>query len=221
MRRLVRLSVRATPAIVALLLGAACAPNGVVLRSNHYRVVVPNEWHVSATSGGSDEPTVLRVPASPAAGQSGLELRLYAWVAPWDVQDPVREAMKRLAGQKAAGLDAATVAPRDRCGERIQAFWMFGKPQPVAYLKMPSQQLLIVTAGTAEGSLVAAVGYVRDEEPFCENVASMTTALGQLRTSLLASRDVTGIPDTQRTLPTVQAGLPDVSVPPPKLDLRP
>jgi hypothetical protein len=181
---------------------AACAPANVVLRSNHYRVVVPPAWRVAEQSGGADEPTVLRVPAAAAAKQGDtLELRLYAWPAPAGLADPAGEAVRLLAGQQQAAFESAAAVDERRCGELVRGFRVLGKPQRAIHLRVNTGHHLVVTAGQASGSLVAAVGYVRDEGPFCENIVAIGSALTALDSALRDSGDLARVPDPSIILP--------------------
>ena len=183
------------------LCAAACAPTNVVLRSNHYRVVVPSAWRVAEQSGGAEEPTVLRVPAAASAKPGDtLELRLYAWPAPAGVADPVGEATRLLAGRKQGEMQSAAAAD-ERCSGLTRSYWLFGKPERAVHLRTPDGHHVVVTAGQAASSLVAAVGYVRDEPPFCDNLAAFDAALGALRGSLADSGDLARVPDPEIILP--------------------
>jgi hypothetical protein len=206
--------------VLACLAAGACAPANVVLRSNHYRVFVPSAWRVAEQSGGAEEPTVLRVPAASTAKPGDtLELRLYAWPAPAGVADPVSEATRLLAGRQQAEMQSAAAADEGRCGALTHGYWLFGKPQRAAHLRVGSGQHLIVTAGQAAGSLVAAVGYVRDEPPFCDNMAALDAALGALRGSLADSGDLARVPDPEIILPGSSIQHLSVALPTPEQPL--
>jgi hypothetical protein len=195
-------------AVVLACLGAvACAPTNVVLRSNHYRVVVPPAWQVAEQSGGPTEPTVLRVPAAPSAKPGDtLELRLYAWTAPGVIADPTAEATRLLAGREELELEAAAAADERRCGEQVRGFWLLGKPRHAVHLRMKNGHHLVIAAGQARGSLVAAVGYVRDEPPFCDNIVAVDAALTTLATALGRGDDLTRPPDPEIEVPAVAGG---------------
>jgi hypothetical protein len=185
-----------------------------VLRSNHYHVVVPADWRVAEQSGGADEPTVLRVPAAASAKPGDtLELRLYAWAAPGRLADPAAEATRLLAGQQGAELEYAAAADERRCGELVRGFWLLGKPRRAVHLRMKSGHHLVVTAGQARGSLVAAVGYVRDEAPFCENIVAIDLALTKLGTALAHGDDLTRPPDPEIEPPATRPGVPPPAPP--------
>jgi hypothetical protein len=204
---------------LACLAAGACAPANVVLRSNHYRVFVPPAWRVVELGGGAEEPTVLRVPAATTAKQGDtLELRLYAWPATAGA-DPVSEATRLLAGRQLGEMQSAATADEGRCGALTHGYWLFGKPQRAVHLRAKSGEHLIVTAGHAAGSLVAAVGYVRDEPPFCDNIAALDTALTALRGSLADSGDLARVPDPEIILPGSNGRSLSVALPTPEQPL--
>jgi hypothetical protein len=170
---------------VATMFVAACAPMTVVLRSHHYRVVVPDGWRVEAMSGGEAAPTILRVPpADTDKSGDGLQLRIYAWTDMRTKGEPLAQAVGRVVGPD---LDARGNA--ELC-ERRARFRLLGEDRPAAYLRARSGELLIVTTAKAAGSVVTVIGSIPNRYPLCGNVAAMESAIAALGTALAPGTDV-------------------------------
>jgi hypothetical protein len=172
-------SVRRLLPLVAL--AAACAPTAVALRSNHYRVTLPDGWKVEESGGSDDEPTVLRVPPA-ADDRSGkaLELRIYAWTTPPSLPDPLQEVADRLAGADLDAMRAEATADVDECRQIRRAFVMFGVEHGGARLRAKTGHLVVFSAGRNAGSTVAIVGFVPRRDPFCDNIATIEGAIDAL-----------------------------------------
>ena len=175
-------------ALAAAVVCGACAPGSAVLRSNHYRMVVPTEWQATEEGGVA----VLRVPqAAGAPGGGKLDLRLHAWLVDGAVAQPVDESVKRLTGQGTAQLQPAGEEAEKTCGELPHGYRLFGESQSAATLRTPSGDYVVVTAAQKSGSLVAAVGIVPNRAPLCENLHAMTAAIQALHDTLTPAADPT------------------------------
>jgi hypothetical protein len=197
-------------------LGAAvilwgCAPGNVVLRSNHYRVVVPADWQATEEGGVA----VLHVPQAASASSAGrLQLRLHAWVIDRAVDQSVEESLRRLTGQGAPSLHPAGDAVEKSCGDLPRGFRLFGHAQPSAYMRTPSGDYVVVAAAHASDSLIAVVGVVPNRPPVCDNLQAMTTAIQSLFDGLTFVGDPTGPPPTQFRLDSPIPGRPSVEIAP-------
>lgn len=205
-------------AAAACALSLGCAPADVVLRSNHYRVVVPGAWKVTRRSEEPHKPVVLLVPSPvvTALGGGPVELRLYAWVAPAHAGDPIQEAVGRLAGRDEVEWRLAAAPDERRCGERPRFFSLFGEQHLATHLRAPGNRHLIVTAGEAMGSLVAVVGLVVDDPRFCEKVGATEAAMADLGTLMAPSYDLVRANVDPFVLPNPHSGRPDVILPRPQ-----
>ena len=176
--------------LAALLLIAGCAPTGVTLRSNHYRVYVPPEWEVVETGGASDRPTLLRTRPSPGSPGVAVELRLYTWLAQGPLADPAADAYKRLADAGSLVGQAAKMAGEESaCPDQRSDFVVFGKPARSLHFTTPAAQTGLVTAGHMDGSLVAIAALTESGSPSCAEVEAMTSAVRQLAAALRPSGD--------------------------------
>jgi hypothetical protein len=197
-----------------LFLGSGCGPSNVVLRSNHYKFVVPLDWQVEGSSSEEDQPTVLRVPAA-ATDKSGekLELRVYGWVAPETSAPPIDFVVARLAGHDESSMRSAAARDESLCGDPRRPHALLGDQQGTAHLKARSGQHLIVTAGTASGSLVGVVGVIPDRQPFCDNVSAMDAAISSLQAGLAKSGDITRFRSSPVMLSSPSGRGPVVEIP--------
>lgn len=172
----------------ALLLG--CAPLTQTLRSDHYRLRVPDGWQVDAAS----QPTVLR--ASPGKAQTDgyrPEVRIYAWPADGPLEDPLDVALAHL-GAESPDLAEATPQVGDgedaSCGALPRGFPMFDEAQRVAHLTTPSARA-IVTAGESAGSLIALVGVVPNGPATCDHTDATLAAMKTVSRELAPGFDPT------------------------------
>ena len=175
-------------ALAAAAVLSACAPNSAVLRSNHYRLVVPTNWQATEEGGVA----VLHVPqAAGAPGGGKLDLRLHAWLVEPGIDQPVEESVKRLAKQGSAQLQPAGDEAEKTCGELPHGFQLFGEAQSAATMRTPSGDYVVITAAQKSGSLVAAVGIVPNRGPLCENLHAMSAAIQALHDTLTPAADPT------------------------------
>jgi hypothetical protein len=181
----------------------ACSPTYTVLRSNHYRVTLPEGWIVEAAGSSEEDPAVLRVPPAPSAkGDGRLELRIYGWLTPPSAPDALDEVMGRLAGSEQESMRAAGGAAVEQCRDIRRSFVVFGEPQRGARLRAKTGHHVVFTAGRSAGSTIAIVGFVPDREPFCDNVAAMESAITDVA-GRFAAVELSGIP-----VPPVVAPIP-------------
>jgi hypothetical protein len=161
-----------------LAFAGSCAPTAVALRSNHYRVTLPDGWIVEEGGGSDNEPAVLRIPPA-ADDRSGepLELRIYAWTSPASSPDPLREVADRLAGADLDAMRADATADVEECRDIRRAFVMFGVEHGGARLRAKTGHLVVFSAGRNAGSTVAVVGFVPRRDPFCDNIAAIEGAI--------------------------------------------
>jgi hypothetical protein len=179
-------------ATLAIFFVASCAATGVTLRSNHFRVHVPPDWEVVETGGDSDRPTLLRTRPSTDGSAIAVELRLYAWLVQGPLADPAGDAYKRLAGAGSFDHYASNVAdddPESPCPGQHPDFVVFGKPARSLRFAMPTARSGMITAGYADGSLVAVVAIASPHPPACAEVEAMTSAIRRLAAAMVPSGD--------------------------------
>ena len=202
--RVVRGAVMALVAAAAI---AGCAPVGMTLRSNHYRVYVPPEWQVVTTGGTSSAPTVLRVPAPGVESATAMEIRLYPWEVDAALADPTGDALKRLAEGGVLDLVAAA-DDEEPCPQRTGGLFMFGRPTRAIHTRVKSGQRVVVTAADQYGSLVAVVGILAPGRSPCDDAQSMDSAIKRLIGAMA------GTGDASRPVPApTTAGVPGWSPP--------
>jgi hypothetical protein len=175
----------------ALLLIAGCAPNGVTLRSNHYRVYVPPEWEVVETGGDSGRPTLLRTRQSTDNPGVSVEVRLYGWPEQGPLADPAGAAYKRLADAGSLSIQGASVEDEESpCPDHHTDFVVFGSPARSLRFTTPTAQNGIITAGHADGSLVGIAALTSSRSPACAEVEAMTSAIRRLAAAMRSSGDL-------------------------------
>ena len=190
----------------------ACAPNNAVLRSHHYRLVVPTNWQATEEGGVA----VLHVPqAASVPGGGKLDLRLHAWLVDRTFEQPIEESVKRLAEQGTAQLQPAGDVTEETCGEQPHGFQLFGQAQSAAHMRTPAGDYVVVTAAQTAGSLIAAVGIVPNRAPLCENLHAMTAAITSLRDTLTPAEDPTVARRPPIMLDSPIPGRPSTQVPAP------
>lgn len=194
---------------------AGCAPIGVTLRSNHYRLYVPPEWQVVATGGTTNVPTVLRIPGAGDNAATGMEIRLYPWLVEGTLADPTGDALRRLA--EGGVLDLVTAADEEEpCRQQSGELFMFGRPTRAIHARTKSGQRVVITGGDQYGSLVGVVGILAPGRSPCDDAQSMDAAIKRLIGAMA------GTGDASRPVPApTMGGLPGKSIPLPAPDPGP
>jgi hypothetical protein len=161
-----------------------CAPTTYFVRSDHFTLTLPRDWELRPSDGGNPA-TIVRVPGATAYGaRSGLELRLYAWLARSPIEQPTADAWARLALADELGINTAAPPDRTTCAALSERFALFGRVQPAVHALTSAGQHLIIVAGQAQGSLVAAVGVVPMRGAYCPDVQAMQSAMRRLANEL-------------------------------------
>jgi len=199
--------------LASVSLAASCGPGTLVLRSNHYRLVVPEGWQLADAQGdGLGSPTVLRVPPGRMGGAGdGVDLRVYGWMDTTAADEATAQAVARLPLANDPALRAVVNADDQRCPVSNQ-IWLLGEYRRAVHLKGASDRLVVVTAGKAAGSVVAVIGIVPSREPLCATVIALDAAMTRLGAALRSSGDLARVTRPPVLLEHLQTGAP-ITVP--------
>lgn len=165
--------------LVAALSG--CVPTTYFVRSDHFTLTLPRDWDLRPSDGGNAA-AIVRVPGATADGaRSGLDLRLYTWLARSPIEQPTADALARLTQAGELGIHTGASPDRTTCAALSERFVLFGRAQPAVHTQTGAGQHLIVVAGQAQGSLIAAVGVVPMRGgAYCPDVEAMQSAMRRL-----------------------------------------
>jgi hypothetical protein len=189
--------------LLALAAASGCATGTKTVKTPRYTLAMPDFWQVKAEGLSDGVPTVVIIgkygsaiidegsgAIDPKATnyesvQADVEVRVFAWPAPQNEQDPSVMVGNLLARDGSLHLTRHVALPDQppECGLLKKKYTILGGEQdPLDLVSRPGWRTIVV-GGTGQGNLVgvvARVEYEQDMGRYCHNLSNMQVQLQNL-----------------------------------------